>query len=287
MDARPNVVVDETVDNSSKFSEKEMIQNDARSCDFRSQHIGSRIDALWQREPQLLKDAAIELSRGLAVFVTELGGAVNLQYAIDDEVALLRAFLEAHNYPDWEPNPGSVLNGLTEQELYLAHAKLHLNLCNMTARHVTAEDHLNNGNVALAASESILAVAERLSSRCTGTDVPWNAEPAGEEWLLELNKIHELEILEDESAADDITERTELRSDPVRDLYRLVDECARVITDMANEAACFHDDDMREYVQDGFERMVSARLAERDRPTLEQRHWDLIGLGLLSPAAET
>ena len=74
------------------------------------------------------------------------------------------AYSKAQNYPDREPCPESVLDDLTEQEVYLAFAKWQLNLSGMKApAGSTAGEEVEHRNVALTASERALAHAERLA----------------------------------------------------------------------------------------------------------------------------
>ena len=76
-----------------------MIQNDAHSCALRRQDIGSRIDALWQREPELLRAATVELDTVLEYFVGGYMG-VSPKDIPHDEVALLQAFLPELRGPE-------------------------------------------------------------------------------------------------------------------------------------------------------------------------------------------
>ena len=132
--------------------------------DLRSQCIRSSIYTLWELGHEVLEGAAIELSVDLDIFAVELDSEVSRQHLLADEVALLRAWLETQNYPDWEPCPESVLNDLTEQELYLALAKYQLDLSGMTAQGPsTAAEELEHRNAALTDSERALAHAERLT----------------------------------------------------------------------------------------------------------------------------
>ena len=141
-----------------------MLESDKRSCDFRREHIHCGILALWKHDHELLEDAAIELSVDLEIFAAELDSDVSRQHLLADQVSLLRAWLEAQSYPDWEPGPESVLNDLTEEELYLALAKYQLDLSGMTAQGPsTAADELEHRNAALTDSERALAHAERLT----------------------------------------------------------------------------------------------------------------------------
>ena len=141
-----------------------MLHSNERSCDLRTKDISSSIYALWKRGHELLEGAAIELSVNLDFFAVELDFDVSRQHLLADEVALLRAWLGARNYPDWEPCPGSVLDDLSEQEIYLALAKSQLDLSRMTAQYEsTPEEELEHRNLTLAASECALAHAERLA----------------------------------------------------------------------------------------------------------------------------
>ena len=82
-----------------------------------------------------------------------------------DEVALLQAFLPVMR--DLKRSSEFPLTDLTEQELYLALAKVNLDFC-------TEEDSLEPRNAALNSCEEILAHVERLSNsdaRASETDV--------------------------------------------------------------------------------------------------------------------
>ena len=141
-----------------------MLHTTERRYDVRSELIRSTIYALWEHGHELLESAAIELSVDLEVFAVELDLDVSRQHPLADEVKLLQTWLEARNYPDWEPYPGSVLNNLTEQELYLVLAKAQLDLSGMTAQAGgTPRKEIEHRNLALTASERALAHAEHLS----------------------------------------------------------------------------------------------------------------------------
>jgi len=121
---------------------------------------------LWPGEYQLLEEAAIQLGVDLEFFVAERDFSLRHPHATDNEVALLRVWLEVQDYPDWHLDGESVLDDLSEQELFLALAKWHLDLSSMTIEDAsTPEDQLHYRNVALTASESVLDYAEQLSLR--------------------------------------------------------------------------------------------------------------------------
>src|SRR4051812_25892693 len=65
----------------------------------------------------------------------------------------------------------------------------------------------------------------------------------------------------------------EHRPDPIKELFRLADECARVVATVADEADCALEGDSLPLVQDSFARMVRARVAAipRANPWREQR----------------
>ena len=141
-----------------------MLYGTERSYDISSEHIRSSIYALWEQGHELLEDAAFELMVDLELFEADLDSDPSRRHLLADAVSVLRAWLKAQNYPDWEPCPESVLDDLTEQEIYLAFAKWQLDLSGMkTPAGSTAAEKVEHRNVALTVSERALAHAERLA----------------------------------------------------------------------------------------------------------------------------